>query len=174
MIRYALVCAEDHRFEAWFRDSEAFDDQCRDGQIDCPACGSSDVRKALMAPAIRRRSSRHPALEADAQASAGSPVPPRPGSGTQLPVAMPAPTPPEGVDDERFRQMRSLLRELHAKVKETAENVGASFSDEARRIHAGEAQARPIYGTAIGQDVRALIEEGIEILPLPPLPDDGN
>ena len=174
MIRYALVCADDHRFEAWFRDSAAFDDQSRDRQIDCPNCGSSEVRKALMAPAVRRRAARPSATDAESQAVAGSPAQVKHGPRAQLPVAMPAPHSPEAVDDERFRQMRTLLRELHAKVKETADNVGAAFSDEARRIHAGEAKARPIYGTAIGQDVRALIEDGIEILPLPPLPDDGN
>ena len=51
MIRYALVCARDHDFEAWFRDSDGFEQQSAAGQVACPACGATEVRKAVMAPA---------------------------------------------------------------------------------------------------------------------------
>ena len=56
MIRYALVCAAEHRFEAWFRDSEAFDRQSDAGQLSCSICGSTEAaycRKS--AGAIPRR-----------------------------------------------------------------------------------------------------------------------
>lgn len=56
MIKYALLCAEEHEFEGWFRDSQDFDVQANDGLIECPLCGSDDVRKAIMAPAIGRKS----------------------------------------------------------------------------------------------------------------------
>lgn len=56
MIKYQLRCAADHEFEGWFRDSADFDAQAGEGFIECPACGSADVRKAVMAPAIARRS----------------------------------------------------------------------------------------------------------------------
>ena len=52
MIRYALVCEFDHEFEGWFGASGDFDDQAQRGLIDCPSCGSSQVRKAIMAPAV--------------------------------------------------------------------------------------------------------------------------
>ena len=52
MIKYQLLCDADHEFEGWFRDSADFDAQSDDGLIECPACGSDDVRKAVMAPAI--------------------------------------------------------------------------------------------------------------------------
>ncbi len=53
MIKYALKCrASDHRFEGWFSSSADFDRQKDDDLLSCPACGSSDVEKALMAPAI--------------------------------------------------------------------------------------------------------------------------
>jgi len=58
MIRYALLCDDDHGFEAWFSDSAGFDDQNARGLVECPQCGSTRIRKALAAPAVatsRRR-----------------------------------------------------------------------------------------------------------------------
>ena len=52
MIKYALLCENDHAFEAWFSNSDAFDGQARRGLVECPECGSVSVRKALMAPAV--------------------------------------------------------------------------------------------------------------------------
>jgi hypothetical protein len=52
MIRYALVCEHDHEFEGWFGVSADFDDQQARGLLECPACGSKAVRKAIMAPAV--------------------------------------------------------------------------------------------------------------------------
>ena len=54
MIRYQLRCAEDHQFEAWFRDSATYDQQEAEGAIACPLCGDDQVSKAIMAPAIGR------------------------------------------------------------------------------------------------------------------------
>ena len=55
MIKYQLLCAREHEFEGWFRDSADFDDQVDRGLLECPSCGSDEVRKAVMAPAIARR-----------------------------------------------------------------------------------------------------------------------
>jgi hypothetical protein len=55
MIKYQLTCDTDHEFEGWFRDSADYDAQSGASLIECPACGSGDVRKAMMAPAIARR-----------------------------------------------------------------------------------------------------------------------
>lgn len=52
MIRYALVCAQDHEFEGWFGASADFDDQQARGLLECPVCGSRDVRKQIMAPSV--------------------------------------------------------------------------------------------------------------------------
>ena len=54
MIRYQLRCADDHRFEAWFKDSASYDQQQAEGAIACPLCGDEHVTKAIMAPAIGR------------------------------------------------------------------------------------------------------------------------
>ena len=52
MIRFSLICEQEHEFEAWFRSSNDFETQKKRGFVDCPACGSSKVQKALMAPAV--------------------------------------------------------------------------------------------------------------------------
>ena len=52
MIRYALSCDHDHGFEAWFASSGDYDDQAARGLVECPFCGSTGVRKQVMAPAV--------------------------------------------------------------------------------------------------------------------------
>lgn len=52
MIRYALQCEAGHTFEAWFADSDAYDAQAAKGLVECPHCGSTQVRKQIMAPAV--------------------------------------------------------------------------------------------------------------------------
>lgn len=55
MIRYALSCNAGHEFDVWFRSSEDCDTQSERGLLSCPVCGSEEVRKALMAPAVSAR-----------------------------------------------------------------------------------------------------------------------
>ncbi len=53
MIQFTLKCSEDHRFESWFQSSAAFDKLMDAGLVSCAVCGSQDVEKAIMAPAVR-------------------------------------------------------------------------------------------------------------------------
>lgn len=66
------------------------------------------------------------------------------------------------------------MREMVQKVKSTSEDVGEKFPEEARKMHYGEADARGIYGKASMDDVNELIDEGVDVMPLPELPDDQN
>ena len=52
MIRYALICDQDHGFEAWFASSSDYDSQSERGLVECPFCASHQVRKQIMAPAV--------------------------------------------------------------------------------------------------------------------------
>jgi hypothetical protein len=67
-----------------------------------------------------------------------------------------------------------MLRAIREHVTKTAENVGDRFADEARKMHYGEIEHRSIYGQANPVEARELWEEGIEVHPLPLLPDDRN
>lgn len=53
MIRYNLICASNHEFEGWFSSSSDYDDQAESGLLSCPSCGTIQVEKAIMAPAIK-------------------------------------------------------------------------------------------------------------------------
>ena len=53
MIRYALRCHQDHAFDSWFASAAAYDDLAARRLVACPTCGSTQVDKALMTPALR-------------------------------------------------------------------------------------------------------------------------
>ncbi|MCY1665817.1 DUF1178 family protein [Rhizobium sp. SL86] len=72
------------------------------------------------------------------------------------------------------QEAMAKLKEAVATIKANAEDVGERFPEEARKIHYGEADARGIIGQASLTDVRELIDEGIDVAPLPVLPDDAN
>jgi hypothetical protein len=75
---------------------------------------------------------------------------------------------------EQHKQMLQQFQELGRKLREGAENVGDKFAEEARKIHFGETEARGIYGEASPDEVKGLLEDGVEVLPLPPLPEERN
>lgn len=66
------------------------------------------------------------------------------------------------------------LKELVAQIRENSEDVGERFAEEARKIHYGEADQRGIMGKATVEQAREMLEEGIDIAPLPVIPDDLN
>jgi hypothetical protein len=75
---------------------------------------------------------------------------------------------------EAQRQALAQLRALSRKIRENADYVGDRFAEEARRIHFGESEARGIYGEATSEEVRGLIEDGVDFMPIPMLPEDRN
>jgi hypothetical protein len=158
MIRYALRCERDHAFESWFQDSSAFDAQLKRKLVNCPVCNSVRVEKAIMAPRIASKKGREVAPAAPAPAP--TPAPAEPGS-TPLMMA-------------HERELRAKLKELRDHIVKNADNVGERFPNEARKMHYGEIEHRPIYGEASPDEARALIEEGVEVSPLPIPPDDRN
>lgn len=78
------------------------------------------------------------------------------------------------VFDQVQKEAFIKLKEAVAAVKANSEDVGERFPEEARKIHYGESEARGIIGNASPDEVHALIDEGIEVAPLPVLPDDVN
>ena len=139
MIKYALICEQDHEFEGWFPSAAGFDRQVEGGQVTCPACGSAEVRKGLMTPNI---------ATSERQAKPAGPAVPR--------------------------EVLDALREIRKHVTESADYVGPRFAEEARKIHYGESEARGIYGEATMAEAKALIDDGVEVAPLPKLPEDQN
>ena len=64
MIVLDLCCDREHRFEAWFASSEAFETQRAAGLVGCPHCGNSDVRRLPSAPYVQTSSHSAPAAPA--------------------------------------------------------------------------------------------------------------
>lgn len=159
MIRYRLECSGGHGFEAWFASSDAYDRQEADGLLECPRCGTHEVRKAMMAPNVAKGRKGRPDNAQPAQAS-------------QSEQATEATTVAHGPEAVMLRQAQAMLRAIRDKVKSEAEYVGPRFADEARRIHFEEAPNRGIYGEATREEVTSLAEDGIDVTPLPPLPED--
>lgn len=144
MIKYDLSCAAGHEFVGWFQSSAAFDRQAERRLVTCPECGSSDVEKRPMAPAVIRS------------------------RGSGQPSAPAVETPP------RAAPTAEMLRAFKQKVVENTEDVGDRFAEEALRIHFGEAEQRGIRGETSLEDARRLYDEGVEFGVLPLLPEDKN
>lgn len=173
MIRYALQCERGHAFESWFQDSASFDKQAKRGLVSCPMCDSVKVEKSIMAPQIPRkgrtaeqRAGEETAVRASARKKKAE---------TAAAVATPAPetTAPLAMAPQEA-ELLGKLKELRDHIKANADNVGEQFPEQARKMHYGEIEHRPIYGDASPTEARALIEEGVEVMPLPVLPDDRN
>jgi hypothetical protein len=160
MIRYALRCERDHSFESWFQSSSAYDSQVKRKLVSCPICGSVEVDKAIMAPQIVSKKRGDSAAPAPVPAAPAEVAPPPAGS-TPLVMA-------------QERELRAKLKELRDHIVKNADNVGERFPNEARKMHYGEIEHRPIYGEASADEARALIDEGVEVSPLPVLPEDRN
>jgi hypothetical protein len=143
MIIFDLKCApQGHVFEAWFASSAAWEDQQARGLVACPICGSSDLAKAPMSPAVPAKSNARELV------SGG----------------------PEGV-----KAVLAAAAAVQKRLLEGSDAVGDRFADEARAIHLGEAESRPIHGRATMSEAESLIEEGVPIAPLPlPVVEEGE
>jgi len=78
-----------------------------------------------------------------------------------------------GTPDEQ-KKLRQFVAGFRKYVEDNADYVGPKFPEEARKIHYGETEARHIYGESTVSEAKELIEEGIEIAPLPTDPGDLN
>ena len=198
MIKYQLICEEDHEFEGWFGDSAAFESQQDSGLLTCPFCGSATVRRALMAPNLASPKTRKsapppqevrdsPAAPAPAASGPGAPAPAASGPGASGPGASdPGASGPGASDpgapgsaalpEEAARRMHALMSEMRAlqsKIKDECRDVGDEFAEEARKIHYGEVEPEGIYGQATEEEREALDEEGIAVMDIPWLPKDN-
>jgi hypothetical protein len=155
MIRYTLRCEQDHSFESWFQNSAAYDSQVKRKLVTCPVCSSTKVEKAIMAPRIVSKKGRDKAAPVEAPAEAPA------SESTSLMMA-------------QERELRAKIKELRDHIVKNADNVGEKFPNEARAMHYGDKEHRPIYGEASPEEARALVDEGVEVSPLPTLPEDRN
>jgi hypothetical protein len=144
MIKYALGCAAGHAFESWFPDSAAYEKQRKRGLVGCPECGSIEVDKAIMAPAVL---------------------------GVDRAVV---PAPAETLIDDKRARARQMISKLRQEIEANTDDVGREFPELARAIHDGSEPERAIRGHASLEEAKALVEDGIGVMPMPLLADELN
>ena len=141
MIRYDLVCENEHFFESWFKDSKSYQKQLEANEIACPKCNSSNISKSLMAPGIpKKTNTKNGNVIANSSSSS----------------------------------INNAIRKIRDEIKKNSEYVGDQFPEEARKIHYNEAEMRSIYGKASKKEITELVDEGIDIIQIPEIPDDKN
>jgi hypothetical protein len=145
MIVFDLSCHDGHRFEGWFGSSADYEDQRARGFLACPSCGSAEVSKAPMAPAVPAKG--------NARAEVLPPETPRQVANTPMPP--------------QVKQALAALAKVQAEALQNSTWVGDKFAEETRKRHYGERVEAPIHGQASLAEAKALIEEGVPVAPLP-------
>ena len=175
MIKYALICDQGHTFESWFSNAQGYETQVKRGFVECPTCQTKQVSKAMMAPSVST-SRRKEVIRAQTAAMTAAAMQAQAQSAAAAPAAAPAPEPaqPVALLDEGQQALRAMVRELHEKLTENSTDVGDRFTTEARDMQSGDTPLRPIHGRATLAEAKALIEEGVPVMPLPTLPDEWN
>jgi hypothetical protein len=136
MIRYALYCEHDHPFEAWFGSSSDYDVQAARGQVECPMCLSTVVRKQIMSPAIstsRRREAEPtamvPALDAKPDGAGGREV----------------------ASPEAQAQMRTMMMEALSQVRRLSKTPSTTSATASPKKPATSTKAAPSSGASMAK-----------------------
>jgi len=147
MILFDLKCDSGHIFEGWFRSSADYESQRTAGQVVCPICGDHGVVKAVMAPAVAAKGNKRAETGSLSSSQPGAPV----------------------IKEQTTQKIMSLLEEVAKSQAASLKDslwVGAAFAEQARAMHYGEADHAIIHGTANAKDARAMMEEGLSVMPL--------
>jgi hypothetical protein len=160
-----LQCSQGHSFEGWFGSQGDYDAQRARALVTCPVCNDSEIVKKLSAPRLNL-----------GHAVAADPAPAKPTAAAGVEVqssndAMSLPAPSLAPSDVgSVQQLQAAMLRMVRHVMAHTEDVGPQFAEEARKMHYGEKEERSIRGQATREETEALIEEGIEVVPLP-VPD---
>jgi hypothetical protein len=130
VIIFNLICSEcDFFFEGWFDNTKEFNNQKKRKLINCPNCENSNIKKALVAPNVSKKSNSKTI--------------------------------------KNKKTLASNINKIKKIVEENFDYVGDNFSEEAKKIKYGETKDRPIYGEATIEQTKELLEEDINVTPLP-------
>ena len=152
-----LQCSQQHSFEGWFASEDDFQSQLSRGLVECPMCADRSVQKLPSAPRLNLGGHQSPEVS-PAAVSAGSA---EEGAAART---MPAVA---GMPAGASQAQQALFLQALRHVLANTEDVGTRFADEARRMHYGEQEARSIRGQTSVREAAELMEEGIEVMPLP-------
>ena len=143
MIVFDLICQNDHEFESWFQNSDAFEKLAKAKHVACPVCGDTKIFKSLMAPAVSGTKKK--------------------GEGKMAVNARAA---------QVMGQYMEAVKGMRQQVEKNCDYVGEKFPEEARKMHYGESETRNIYGEATDKEAEALKDEGVEVQRIPWTPTE--
>ncbi len=177
MIVFDLQCDHSHRFEGWFGSSSDYEEQQLRGLVTCPECGSGEVVKAVMAPAVGAKGNTKSGAESTGQiaerpaqtgSQAGSQVGPQDGGSAGAQPVSNKPMPAE------VKQALKALAKAQEKALKGSTWVGKDFAKASREMHYGERDQSAIHGQASIEEAQALADEGVQVaaLPFPIAPPD--
>ncbi len=166
-----LQCAGMHTFEGWFGSEEDYQSQRERGLVACPMCANTEVRKLPSAPrlnlgAVDPRPSK-PITQADSSPTSGSSLSTTPVNAPAAPTAEAVASSLSQVHPEAAEMVQEAWMKMVKHVIANTEDVGQNFAEEARKMHYGESEERNIRGQASMEETQDLLEEGIEVMPLP-------
>ena len=130
MIVFNLKCSDcDYSFEGWFENTKDYNKQIKKDLVSCPSCNSFQIKKALMAPNVAKKSNT--------------------------------------IISKKNKSIASNIKKLKKIIEKEFDYVGDKFTEEAKKIKYGEVKERAIYGEASIEQTKELIDEDIDVLPLP-------
>jgi len=151
MITFDLNCSNGHQFEGWFASSADFDAQKSSGLLACPACNDGIVQKALSVPNVPRKGNQRPVLLPSVTPAAAE---------TSVDAPATAILPPAMAD------LVQKLARAQSEMLDKSQWVGGNFAETARAIYYGEEPDRLIHGETSSDEAKALVEEGVGLVPL--------
>lgn len=163
-----LRCTHQHSFEGWFASEDDFQSQLSRGLVECPICTDKGITKMLSAPRLNLNSARgEPEQKTTSTEPTSSDKDSSKATDSALaPHSAAVPVPTE-VANMSASQLQAAWMQMVKHVVANTEDVGAHFSEEARKMHYGESEQRNIRGQATPEETQELIEEGIQVMPLP-------
>jgi hypothetical protein len=176
-----LACSYGHSFEGWFGSEDDFRSQLARGLVQCPICDDAKITKKLSAPRLNISGAKDSApAEAQLDTNAKQDAPNS--------VALRADSMPATGQNDAKNAVKNADQEhpLHALMQNPefqaaymqmakdvlakTDDVGNDFAREARKIHYGESKQRGkrgIRGQASHDETMELLDEGIDVMPLP-------
>ena len=166
-----LQCSQQHSFEGWFACEDDFQSQRDRGLVECPMCCNKDIQKMPSAPRLNlgghqvpgSSSEKYSRQSIESNDSSELARQQNAALGGTVGATVEQPGHRHGLTEQA-----AFLTALRQMVADT-EDVGDRFAHEARAMHYGDSQARSIRGQASPREAQELLQEGIDVLPLPPL-----
>jgi hypothetical protein len=157
MIRYQLRCENDHKFDGWFPNIAEFERQQHKDLLVCPMCDSKQVDRAIMAPGIGKLKSKSKTkTKSKSQLDKEEFYRGQFSDDTMIPAS----------------RAKDILRKIRKQIVTEFDNVGDRFVKEYRKHEKGERDDK-FYGVPSKEEVKELLEEGVDLFHLPNVKDDA-